>query len=179
MATPAVATTSLIGGADVTNNGYFGDAYAMLGNARGGSDTLVGGNGTGSQMRGDAVAMNDQAIGGADRLISGTGSDHMWGDAQYINEVEVLSPATDTGLVQTGADTFVFGPGNGEDFVYDFRQSDGDRIDVSAYGFDDLGDLAISATNGNTLIAFDADNSVMLVGFVDPSALRAADFLFA
>jgi Ca2+-binding RTX toxin-like protein len=125
------------------------------------------------------VAMNDQSVGGDDRLISGTGSDHMWGDAQYINEIEVLSPATDTGLVQTGADTFVFGSGNGEDFVYDFRQGDHDRIDVSAYGLHSLADMTISAVGGDTKIAFDANDSVTLVGFGDPGTLHPWDFIFA
>ena len=66
--------------------------------------------------------MRDNARGGDDTLISGTGTDHMWGDGQVLNGV-AASPTAATGSVVTGADTFVFAPGNGDDFVYDFRQS--------------------------------------------------------
>ena len=67
--------------------------------------------------------MSDNARGGNDTLISGTGTDHMWGDAQIINGV-AASPTAATGTVTTGADTFVFAPGNGNDDINDFRQSD-------------------------------------------------------
>ena len=40
--------------------------------------------------------------------------------------------------VVTGADTFAFAPGNGNDDINDFRQSDHDKIDVSPYGFTTL-----------------------------------------
>ena len=81
--------------------------------------------------------------------------------------------------MQTGADTFVFAPGNGNDDINDFRQSDADQIDVSAYGFTSLVDMTITFDGSNTRIDFDATNSLTLVGFADPSALHASDFLFA
>jgi serralysin len=81
--------------------------------------------------------------------------------------------------VVTGADTFVFAPGNGADFIHDLRQGDHDRIDVSAYGFSSLVDMMITFDGVNTRIDFDATNSVTLVGFADPSALHASDFIFA
>jgi Ca2+-binding RTX toxin-like protein len=122
--------------------------------------------------------MSANAHGGSDTLISGTGTDNMWGDAQSIDGV-AASPTAPAGSVVTGADTFVFAAGNGADVVYDFRQSDGDRIDVSAYGFDDLGDMTITGTGTDTVIAFDANDSVTLAGLIDPSVLQASDFLFA
>jgi len=79
----------------------------------------------------------------------------------------------------TGTDTFVFAPGNGDDFVYDLRQADHDRIDVSAWGFQSLADMTIVDTGADTRIEFDAANSVTLVGFGDPAVLQAADFIFA
>jgi hypothetical protein len=101
----------------------------------------------------------------------------MWGDAQVINGV-AASPTAPVGSVVTGADTFVFAPANGNDDVNDFRQSDHDRIDVRAYGFHDIADMTITADgNGNTRIAFDANNSVTLVGISDPHSLHASDFL--
>ena len=117
----------------------------------GGDDTLTGGGstltGTGmtSYLYGDANSMSDNAHGGDDRLISGTGTDHMWGDAQFINGV-AASPTAPTGAVVTGADTFVVAPGSGNDDINDFRQSDHDRIDVNAYGFTSLVDMTIPST---------------------------------
>jgi len=78
------------------------------------------------------------------------------------------------------ADTFVFGPGSGTDFTYDFRQSDHDKIDVSAYGFDDISDLTITGINGDadTLIDFGGGNSVTLLDF-DHTLLTTSDFKFS
>lgn len=76
----------------------------------------------------------------------------------------------------TGADTFVFAPGSGNDDINDFRQSDHDRIDVSAYAFHSLGDMAICGAD--TIIAFDTSDSVTLVGIAAPSVLHASDFIF-
>jgi hypothetical protein len=54
----AAGRVRVIGGAAPINN-LFGDAFSMSGNARGSNDIL----------------------------ISGIGTDHMWGDAQFINGV--------------------------------------------------------------------------------------------
>jgi Ca2+-binding RTX toxin-like protein len=143
-----------------------GSGLGLLGHSA--ADTLTGGAG------------NDVIVGGpgGDKLIGGGGIDRMWGDVAFINGVPV-SPTAPTGSVVTGADTFVFAPGNGADVVYDFRQSDHDRIDVSGYGFHSIADTAITDMGADTTIVFDATNSVTLVGFGDPSVLRASDFLFA
>src|SRR5215813_126389 len=122
--------------------------------------------------------MDDNARGGKDTLISDTGTDYMWGDAQFINGV-LASPTTPTGNVITGADTFIFGPNNGTDFVGDFRQSDGDKIDVSAYGFASMAAMTFTALGGDTKVGFDANNSVTLMGISDPNTLHASDFIFA
>jgi serralysin len=122
--------------------------------------------------------MLDNARAGNDTLASGTGTDHMWGDAAFINGV-AASPTADTGTVATGADTYAFAPGSGDDDINDFRQSDGDRIDVHAYGFTHLEDMTITGDGHNTTISFDDASSVTLVGFADPDALHVTDFLFA
>ena len=127
---------------------------------------------------GDAGAMDGDSRGGNDTLISGPGTAHVRGDALFINDV-VASPTAPTGSVVTGTDTFAFAPGNGADFVYDLRQSDHDRIDVSAYGFHGLADMTIIDTGADTRIEFDATNSVTLVGVGDPGILQASDFIFA
>jgi hypothetical protein len=102
----------------------------------------------------------------------------MWGDAQFINGV-LASPTAATGTVVTRADTFVFAPGNGADDINDFRQSDHDKIDVSAYGVHSIADMMITSTGADTMIAFDATDSVTLVGIGDPNVLHASDFIFA
>jgi len=91
----------------------------------------------------------------------------MWGDGGL------------NGNARGGADTFVFAPGNGNDDINDFRQGDGDRIDVSAYGFQSLTQMMITEVGGDTRIGFDATNSVTLIGFSDPAALRPQDFILA
>ena len=74
----------------------------------------------------------------------------------------------------TGADTFVFAPGNGNDDIGDFRQSDGDKIDVSAYGFHNLAQMMITFTGTDTTIAFDANNSVTLWALPLPCSSRTS-----
>jgi serralysin len=167
------------GPSDRTFNNLYGDAESMHDHTMGGDNILIGGGaGSSNYMYGVAGNMYDNTVAGNNTLISGTGTDYMWGDAQYINGV-AASPAAPTGNVVTGADTFVFAPSNGNDFINDFRQSDGDRIDVSAYGFQSLTQMMITFDGANTKIGFDADDSVTLVGFTDPSALRTSDFILA
>jgi Ca2+-binding RTX toxin-like protein len=162
----------IIGGSGATNI-LIGDACAMSDNVRGGNDVLVAGNGGGINiMFGDAsgfgglVAMSGNAVGGNDTLISGNAVDNMWGDGQMISGTGVT----------TGADTFVFAPDSNADTINDFRQTDHDQIDVSAYGFAGIADLDINVGGGNTLIDFGGGNSVTLVGFT--GALTGSDFMF-
>ena len=109
----------------------------MSANTHGGRGTLIGGADQTNTLVGDAYVMSDHAHGGDDTLISRTGTDHMWGDGQFIDGV-LASPTAPTGNVITGADTFTFAPGSGNDDINDFRQNDHDKIDVSAYGFDSM-----------------------------------------
>ena len=87
--------------------------------------------------------------------------------------------ATVAAGVLTGADTFHFGPDSGRDDINDFRQSDGDRIDVGAWDFTHLEDMSLASDGANTTISFDASSSVVLLGFADPNALHSSDFIFA
>ncbi len=168
----------LIGG-DSGINSLHGDARTMDGNSRGGNNTLIAGAAPVNDLYGDAFSMSGNARGGDNVLISGPGTDHMWGAAAFINGV-AASPTAPTGNVIIGADTFVFAPGSGNDDINDFRQSDHDKIDVSAYGFHNLADMTITADGGgNSKIAFDANDSVTLVGIADPHILHASDFLLA
>jgi Ca2+-binding RTX toxin-like protein len=116
--------------------------------------------------------------------VSGRGTDLMWGDAAVV----------DPGAT-TGADTFVFGRHSGNDTIFDFRESDGDRIDVSGRGIRSLADMTLSDTADGALIVFEpsdaklhglvshlagfgAADSVTLVG-VQAETLQASDFIFA
>src|SRR5260370_6098236 len=101
----------------------------MHDNTQGGNNTLIAGAG-GAIMVGDADAMFDHAIGGNNVLISGPRTDLMWGAPQMINGMPA-SPTAPTGDVGIGAHTFVFAPGNRNDSILDFRQSDHDRIEVT------------------------------------------------
>ena len=145
----------------------YGDAFTMSGTAIAGNDILTAGDGGINHLYGDADNVSDRAICGNDTLISGTGTDYMWGDAQTINGSKVT----------TGADTFVFKPNSGADVIEDFRQSDGDKIDVSAYGFTNLASIpSITASGSTTLINFGSGN-VELLNFT--GTLTSADFIFS
>ena len=159
----------LIGGDGATINRLRGDGLSMEDHAVGGNDILIAGNGAGTtnELRGDARFISDFAVCGNDILISGNAVDSLWGDG---------GTGAETGPnVTTGTDTFVFMPGNNADAIFDFRQTDHDRIDLSAFGFDDIGNLNISV-GSDTVIDFGGGNSVTLVGFTDP--LTASDFIF-
>jgi hypothetical protein len=170
---------TLRGGTGSSTNFLYGDAEEMHDNAIGGDNVLIGGGaGSVNYIYGAGFAMFDNTVAGHNTLISGLGTDYMWGDAQFINGV-LASPTAPTGNVTTGADTFVFAPNNGNDFVGDFRQSDGDKIDVSAYGFTSMAAMTFTAVGGDTKIGFDANNSATLVGISDPNTLHASDFIFA
>lgn len=155
----------LIGGTAAYNVLYGDAASDMNGDARGGNDLLIAGDESPwNLLVGDAKNMWGNSICGKDRLISGTGDDLMYGDAQ------TLFSAT----IKTAADVFVFAPSNGADTIYDFRHSDGDRIDVRAFGYHGLADLTVS---GGNVIDFGGGNSVTLAGLT--TALVASDFIFA
>jgi hypothetical protein len=156
---------------------FIGDADTMSDEARGGDDIVVGyAFSPINTLAGDAWFLRDQARGGDDRLVSAEGSfDRMWGDALVV----------DPGA-STGHDSFVFGPNNGWDQIYDFEQGK-DIIDLTALassGIHGIADLEIESGStfaiggdytGSTIHFSDAD----LIFVADVSELRAEDFLFA
>ena len=96
-------------------------------------------------------------------LAGGKGDDVLWGDAELFDS---------TGT--RGADRFVFAADSGDDTIGDFVRGQ-DKIDVSALGFDDVGDMTITP-GGNTVVLFSAGNDVTLSGV---ATVDAADFIFA
>lgn len=94
---------------------------------------------------------------GKDTLVSGIGNDSMFGES--------------------GADTFVFAAQNGHDMAI-FEQGQ-DKIDLKGLAANDIHgfeDLNIEVTGAETIIHFDANNDLTIVGVVN---LNANDFLFA
>ena len=118
------------------------------------------------------------SIGGDDTLISGTTTDDMYGDGGSMTNDFI-----------GGADTFVFLPNNYRDTVFDFRSSDGDKIDLTALNIGSFGALEahMSIQDGseygvafNTLIDLGAAvggaagvDTLIVVGV---SNLQATDF---
>ena len=96
--------------------------------------------------------------GGKDLIFSSDGNDEMWGDPR----------PEDSWYGQTGRDNFVFAPDNGQDTIMDF-QSGIDRIDLRQFAgevdADTIDDWLVnhaSPSGTDTLIAFDANNSILV-----------------
>jgi serralysin len=94
---------------------------------------------------------------GRDTLVSGVGDDEMNGGA--------------------GADILVFAPDNGDDTAT-FCSGE-DKIDLTAFAASNIhaiADLDIEVAGGDSIIHFDASNSVTVLDIIN---LTASDFLFA
>ena len=123
-----------------------------------GSDGIAGHDGDDELLGGEG---NDFLVGGAgaDTIDGGTGDDEMYGDG--------------------GADVFVFAPGHGADFIYDFTDGE-DQIDLTGFtgisGFDEL--TIASGDDGVTIdLTAHGGGTIRLDGF-DIANLDADDFLF-
>ena len=118
---------------DLSNNTLMG---------RDGDDTLYGGpDGGDDRMYGENG--NDSIFGGIgnDTVHGGIGNDTIYGGAGD----DVLSGGADD-------DTFVFAPGNGDDTITDFTDSD-DKIDLSAFAdIASVDDLSMEQREGNIVI---------------------------
>lgn len=148
-----------------------GDALIMRDSSKGGNDTLWGGSNNGlgeviNHLFGDAREISDSPQAGDDRLISGSNAiDHMYGDFGGAS------------VTSGGADTFVFTDNFGNDFIHDFRQSDGDRIEIGVAGVDSFDDLYISDNGGYTKIAIEGHGTITLVGITGVDLL--GDIIFS
>ena len=117
-----------------------------------GNDLLIGGGG------------DDQLYGGEgdDIMIGGAGNDHLDG--------------------LTGTDIYVFASGSGSDDISNFDYTtEGDQIDVSAFGFASVGDFASMIFDGtNTIIQFTASEQVEVSNYDITSLADPNDaFIFA
>ena len=88
---------------------------------------------------------------------------------------------SDAATGDLGADTFIYKCGNGADTITDFRQVDGDRIDLtgvsSVHSFAEL-QAKITQSSPNTVINFGSGDTLVLTG-VTAGSLVASNFLFA
>jgi Ca2+-binding RTX toxin-like protein len=135
-----------------------------------GDDTLRGGSGY------------DHLYGGAgnDRLEGGDGHDKLLGEAG--EDVLVGGAGNDWMDGGTGADTFVVAPGGGFDSIYRF-ETGSDKLDFSAFGFEDMADLEDSADvtrslDGRSLrIDFGGGDHVSVFG-LDVDKISAQNVIF-
>jgi Ca2+-binding RTX toxin-like protein len=130
-----------------------------------GDDTLDGG--TGDDIL-NARAGNDVVDGGAgaDVLRGHEGADSLDGGAGN----DILVGGDD-------ADRFVFEGANGADRVVDFQ--DGvDRIDLTAYAVNDVGDFTVAQVGVNTVISGYGGGTIRLDN-TDAGDIDDADFLFS
>ena len=118
-----------------------------------GGDVLDGGDGD-DLLFGEAG--NDRISGskGNDRIVGGAGNDRLEGG--------------------DGIDLFVFDLLFGNDLIRDLRSND--RIDLSAFGFGSLADLAVKASGGGTLIDLGANGRITLDN-VSPALIEASIFI--
>lgn len=156
----------------------------------GGSDLIDGGAGndilTGD---GDGDALVPEGAQGHGKLSGANNGYHNWLLGFPI--VDLFDGLADLDIFGggegDGRDTFIFAPGDGQDEITDFdTRSDswflqfltGDRIDVSAYGFEDDDDVyALAVQDGDdTVIQLSEEDSIRLVG-VEVGELDKHDFI--
>lgn len=73
-----------------------------------------------------------------------------------------------------GADTFIITPGSGRVQITQFDPASGDTIDISAFGFEDFGQLNIIVTRGGTTLDLGNGDSISFNQF--GGTLTASDF---
>lgn len=172
-------------------------------NGRGGDDILNGGSGNDTLDGGSGLdtASYDGASDGISVTLASTrrqdtgaaGRDQLrnienLSGSAFADELSgnglanILEGAAGDDLLFGGssADTFVFKTGDGDDTIGDFSTSEGDLIDVTAYGFSALTDFDDFRFDGSdTIVQLDVNNSITVSGADLTSALNPEDsFLF-
>ena len=126
----------LPGGGSVTLDGYTAALrdedfifHESVINGNSGSNTLKGDR-RGNEIKADAGDDRVFGNGGKDTLYGEAGDDKMYGGAD--DDTLNGGPGDDILDGGPGADTFVFTPGNGNDYVMDFESGE-DKIDLSMF----------------------------------------------
>ena len=98
----------------------------------------------------------------------------MWGDFGGQDSMPLTADVT------FGKDTFVFKANNGQDTIYDFHKTDGDKIKLlEIWGIDATTiseKIALSADGQNSVISLSDGNNITVIGVTD---LTVTDFIFA
>ena len=168
----------------LTNNDFI--FYTSIINGTSGNNTLKGDR-RGNEI--NAGAGNDQVFGngGNDVLNGDAGDDTMYGGA----DDDTLKGGEGDDILDggPGADTFVFEPGNGNDYIMDFNRSgdadnnsdDDDKIDLTAFdtSFGELANTITYDAAGNAEITLPGDDggTITVLGVGD-NALSDNDFIF-
>lgn len=142
-----------------------------------GNDTLSGGDGAdivqGNQgndlVHGDAG--DDLVYGGqgADTLRGGEGNDQVWGDLG--DDLLSGDKGDDTLTGGSGSDIFVYGSGDGSDRIIDFRQSEGDHLQLSGphgvYTTAQVGvDTVVDFGGGQAIVLANVQLSTLTSGWI-------------
>ncbi|WP_309546971.1 calcium-binding protein [Sphingomonas sp. SUN019] len=148
-----------------------GDAQRFLSAGRGASDALWGGAGN-DILVGDGDQMDAGSVGAADVLHGDAGYDVLYGDAIFM--AMGARGGADKLYGEGGSDRFVFAHGSGADEILDFRSSDGDKVDLSAFATS-YEALSMATVSGGIKLTLGGADSVFLHNV---QTLAATDFIF-
>ena len=150
----------------------------------GGTDTLASIEGIVGSTHDDTIVGNwsdnwYDGHDGNDRLIGGAGNEWLYGGDG--NDKIDGGIGHDYMIGGAGADTFYLAPGTGQDEIEDFNFANGDRIDIQAYGYTSVADIAANGgsivSGADTVIAFGSGEQVTLRN-LDISTLADANDAF-
>jgi hypothetical protein len=140
---------------DDGNDSVFGGIGRDAVNGGSGDDVVQGNQGD-DMVQGNAG--NDRVYGGQgnDIVHGGQGDDQVWGDLG--DDLILGDRGNDTLTGGAGADTFIFEAGHGADRITDFRQAEGDHIQLAA----GHGAYTTAQVGADTVLDFGAGNSIVL-----------------
>lgn len=173
---------TLLGGAgqDELSGGEGNDSL----DGEAGMDSLEGGAGA-DTLRGGTEA--DVLAGGAgeDRLVGEAGDDTLLGDADadQLNGgagQDLLDGGAGDDLLEGGLGADIFRLSAGTDLVRDFREAEGDRLDLSALGIRTLAQFqGIAQQQGSVLVIDTGAGGVTRLRNLQLATLEADDLIFA
>jgi ELWxxDGT repeat protein len=97
--------------------------------------------------------------------------------ADAANTIQQTSGINDAIIGKGGADVFVFAVGGGADRVLDFSQAQGDQLDLTAFGVDEVLDISsYTQVGANLILNFGGGDTVQING-ITFAALTNADLV--
>ena len=174
-------------GADRLDGGNGVDWLVYWSSDTGVKVNLADGTAEGGHAEGDVISNIEYVLGSyhsdeltgddGDNLLNGiNGNDVLRGNGGQ--DVLHGGVGADRLLGGDGADTFRFEPGDGDDIVLDFTDTE-DRIDLVKFSLSGFDDLTITSESSNTKIDLtDHGGGTILLQDFDINNLDATDFLF-